>query len=118
MGAIVRHAETTSFLRDLLPTITSPVFSDIVIVVQGRIIQNPRSFRHVLFKMMRDLYEVKPFRLVFCLEVWDGDREDAIKRLKEYIDGEAAKGVLEFLPCPPLIISNTQSTQQQLFDRY
>ena len=118
MEAIVRHVETTGFLRDLLPTITSPVFSDIVIVVQGRIIQNLHSFRHILFEMMKDLYEVKPFRLVFCLEVWDGDREDAVKRLKEYIDEEAAKGGLEFVPCPPLIVFNTQSTQQQLFDRY
>ena len=118
MEAILRHPKTTNFLKDLLPTITSPVFSDIVIVVESGTIQNPHPSSHVSFELMRHLYEVKPFRLVFCLEVWDGDREVALRRLKEYIDGEAAKGVLEFLPCPPLIISNTQSTQQQLFDRY
>ena len=108
MGAILHHANTSlTFLKDLLSTITSPAFSEIVIVVEDNVTHYADFFQHVLSKVVRRLYEVKPFRLVFCLKVWDGDREATVKRLKGYIDGEAAEGGLEFLPCPPVI-----STQQ------
>ena len=56
-----------TFLRDLLPTITSPVFSDIVIVLQGGTGYDTRPTEHVVVNVVWGAYEVKPFRLVF---VW------------------------------------------------
>jgi hypothetical protein len=61
--------------------------------------------------MVRSIYEVKPFRLVFCLEIWGSDWEDAAERLKRHIDAEAARGRLEFVPCPPVIVFDTRATR-------
>ena len=108
MWDILHHANTALILLgDILSTIASPVFSDIVIVVEDKITRYP-DFFNILFRIVRGLYEEKPFRLVFCLEVWDGDREDIVKWLKGCIDGEAAEGGLEFLPCLPVIVSDTR----------
>ena len=97
------------FLRDLLSTITSSVFSEVVIILGDGVIHHTDFFQQVLFRVVRGMYEVKPFRLVFCLEIWDGDREDNTERLRRYIDAEAAKGGLNFLPCSPIIVSNTRA---------
>lgn len=104
-------AVAQSFLRDLLSTIRSPVFSDLVIVLEDRTTHDTRFFQHTLFGVVRCMYEVRPFRLVFCLEIWDGDQEDTARMLKRYIDAEVAEGGLEFLPCPPLIVSDTRATR-------
>jgi len=70
----------------LLPTITSPVFSDVVIVIESGSINAVCPPQPGLFKFVQDMYEVKPFRLVLCLEVWEGDLEDTTKWLRGYID--------------------------------
>ena len=63
MGVVFHHADIAqSFLGDLLSTISSPVFSDIVIVVEDNATRYAVFFHHVLFKVVRRLYEVKPFR--------------------------------------------------------
>ena len=100
---------TLTFLRNLLPTITSPVFSDVVIILREGTIQDMVFIQHVVFSTMRSLYEVKPFRLVFSLEIWEGDKENIVEMLKRCIDVETAKGGLDFLPCPPVIVSNTRA---------
>ena len=91
-------------------TITSSAFSDVVIVLENGAFNDRWFSQQRLFHVMRSMYEVKPFRLVFCLEVWEGFREYTAERLKRYIDVEAANGGLDFLPCPPVIISNTRAT--------
>jgi len=93
-----------------MATITSPVFSDVVIVLEDGAIDNPWFSRYRLFHAVRSVHEVKPFRLVFCLEVWEGSLEYTVGRLKRYINAEAAEGGLDFLPRPPVIVSNTQAT--------
>jgi len=100
-----------SSFRDLLSAIISPVFSEVVIVLEDRDILDADFFQYTLFRVVRDMYKVKPFRLVFCLEVWDGDLEEATRRLKWYIGMEATRGGLEFLPCSPVIVSDTQTLQ-------
>jgi len=72
-----------------------------------------RLFRCELFNAVRDMYEVKPFRLVFSLEIWEGDRERATEWLKRCIDVEAVEGRLAFLPCPPVIVFNTRAALNQ-----
>ena len=110
-NGISQHPDTApSFLKDLMLTITSPVFSDVVIVLGDGAINDTWFFQHGLFHIVRSMHEVKSFRLVFCLEVWEGVREHIARRLKRFIDAEAAEGGLDFLPCPPAIISNTRAT--------
>jgi len=103
---------TPSFLRDLLPTITSSVFSEVIIIFEDSDIQD--FFPWGLFNVVRGMYEVKPFHLVFSLETWERNRKRATERLKWLIDAEAAKGGLDFLPCPPVIVFNTRAAS----DRY
>jgi len=91
-------------------TITSPAFSEVVIVLGDGAINDTWFFQHWLFDVVRTMHEVKPFRLVFCLEVWEGVREYTVGRLKRHINAEAAEGGLDFLPCPPVITSNTRAT--------
>ena len=101
------------FLRALLSTITSPVFSDIVIVLWDMTSHDAHFFRRALFGTIQSIYDVKPFRLVFLLEIRDGYREDTLEKLKRYIDVEAAEGGLGYLPCPPgIVVSNTQTTRR------
>lgn len=60
------------FFKDLLcGTIASSVFSDVVLILQGDLVT-----------VVRGMYEMKPFRLVFCLEVQEGHREHITERLK------------------------------------
>ncbi|KAF9648102.1 hypothetical protein BDM02DRAFT_2358489 [Thelephora ganbajun] len=99
-----------SFLMDLLPTITSPTFSDVVVVLGYRDILDVHFFQYILFEMLRGMHEIKPFRLVFRLEIWDSDLEETLKRLRRHIDMEEARGGLEFLSCPPVIVSDTRAT--------
>jgi len=104
---------TPRFLGDLLSTITSSVFSEVVIVLEDGDIHDLRVFQCRLFSIARGMHEVKSFRLVISLEVWEGDRVCATEILKRHIDTEATKGGLDFLPCPPAIIFNTRAAQYQ-----
>ena len=96
---------------DLFSTITSSVFSEVVIVFENS--DTDDLFRCRLFIILRDMYEVKPFCLVFSLEIWEGDRECTTERLKGYIEAETAKGGLEFLLCPPAIVFNTRAARDR-----
>ena len=98
-----------TFLRGLLRTITSPVFSDVVIVLREGTFYEIISTEYILLNVVRDAYEVKPFRLVFRLEVWEGYREYVSGELRKYICEETAKGGLDFLHCPPVIVCATQA---------
>lgn len=91
-----------------MSTVTSPVFSGVVIVFRDKAALEVNFFQNILFGVLRDMYEVKSFRLVFCLEVWHSDREETARALKRRIDVEGARGGLRFLPCSPVIVSNTR----------
>ncbi|KAF9645587.1 hypothetical protein BDM02DRAFT_3189594 [Thelephora ganbajun] len=58
--------------RGLLPAITSPVFSEIVVVFVEEAQWPPLSLAEVL----REAYQIGKFRLAFCLETvdWVGQR--------------------------------------------
>jgi len=53
----------------------SLVFSEVVIVFEDRDTLYVGFFRCTLSRVARNMYEAKPFRFVFCLEVLDGDLE-------------------------------------------
>lgn len=82
------------------------MFSDVVIIIGDKDVPDVGLFKNVLFGVLRGMYEVKSFRLVFCLEVLDGDREETTRALKRRIGVEEVRGGLEFLPCPPDIVSD------------
>ena len=90
-----------------MSTITSPVFSEVAIVLGDRDINE--LFRSSLFSAVRSVYEVKPFHLVFSLEVWEGYRKPATKDFKTHMNAEAAKGGFDFLPRPPVITFNIRA---------
>lgn len=88
------------------------MFSEVVIVIgdgHTRDLLPPQS--EAVFSLVLSLYEAKPFRLVFSLEIWDGNLRSIAERLKLCVDEETAKGGLDFLPCPPIIIANTRAAR-------
>lgn len=87
------------------------MFSDVVIVLREGSIQDMNFIQHVVFDIVRGMYKVKPFHLVFCLEIWEGDKEYIEERLRGCIDVETAKRGLDFLPRPPVIVSNTRAAR-------
>ena len=100
----VSPSATLTFLRALLPTITSPVFSDVVVVLQDSTCYWVLSTGDVLLNVVRGAYEVKPFRLVFRLETREGDGNYVSGELRKYLAAEGARGGLDFLPHPPVIV--------------
>ena len=94
-----------SFLGDLLATVTSSVFSDVVIILPDAIIHD-LNLQNTLFRAVQDMYKVRPFRLVFWLGKLPVDGEDNRERLKELI---ASEGGLGSLLHPPVIVSYTRA---------
>lgn len=83
-------------------TITSPVFSELAIVVAGHtVICLPWAF--ALFETLRKMNEVRPFKLVFIPEISDFYLENVRRELAEALDSVIEKGLLNFLDSPPTI---------------
>ena len=97
------------FLGELLSTVASPVFSDVVIILQDDIVRS-HFLRYKLFAAVRDMSKVKPFRLVFRLGKLSRDGEGDRERLKGLIEAEAVKGRLGPLLHPPVIVPYTRMT--------
>lgn len=102
--------DALGFLRGLMATITSPVFSDVVFIFEASTGHFPGIIRSTLFW---DMYQVKPFRLVLCLWVWGGHQGDEIARFKLGIDIELNQGALGFLPQPPVVVPYTRLAWRQ-----
>ena len=88
-----------TILTELLSTITSPVFSDLVIAVASYETRLPWAVP--LFGELRVMNEVKRFRLVFLLETLG--YSEAERELAEALDTATALGLLDFLDSPPTI---------------
>ena len=98
-----------AILMEVFSTITSPVFSELVIILVGdEIICLPREA--MMFQTLRKMYEVRPFKLVFSFEgpppvpregrsVPAGVR----RKLEKTLESVATKGFLDFLDSPPTI---------------
>ena len=57
------------------------------------------------FKVFRQMYRVREFRLVLCVDVLDCVVEDAMWALENIVEVERESGRLDYLVCEPLIIS-------------
>jgi len=78
---------------DAFSTIRSPVFSELVVVLACLEIHLPWVV--TLPKVLRMMSEVRPFNLVFLLEVFDF--LEAERELTEALGFAVAKGFLSFL---------------------
>lgn len=102
---------------EVFSTITSPVFSELVVVLAG----NSASYlpqEAMLFETVRKMKEVRPFELVFSFEgpcfVRRGERWETVEarqELEQALDSAAEKGFLDFLGSPPTVRLVTEPHQ-------
>ncbi|KAF9645592.1 hypothetical protein BDM02DRAFT_3262827 [Thelephora ganbajun] len=101
----------THTLKELLLTITSPVFSEIVVVFSEQDVDwQPLGLAEVL----HEIYEVRKFRLAFCLETIEQVRAEDLRVLVSATQADVMVGFYDFLPCPPIVFSRTVAK----LDRY
>ena len=94
---------------EVFSTITSPVFSELVIVLKDHAMTRlPQEV--TLFETLRNMNGVRTFKSVFLFEgpylVQEGGRwvtGEPRRALKELVDSMAAKGFLDFLNSPATI---------------
>ena len=113
--------DTASSLKYALSTITSPVFSEVVILYRHYdfcgIGLYPPHFRELsqterareaarnrrLFGVLHEMYKVRDYKLVLCADVWDYLRDYAVRELKCVVATEKAEGRLDNLPFEPSV---------------
>jgi len=97
---------------EVFSTITSPIFSELVIVLSAQEVPD-LSYDATLFQMLSKMYEVRPFELVFLFEgpcyALRGELADLRLYLKEAVDDVISKGFLDFLDSPPTSRTSPQS---------
>lgn len=91
-----------STVMEAFLTIKSPVFSELAIVIEGDM-ATYLPHEVVLFETLGKMSEVRPFKLVFSLDVPDFAREEVWRKLARALDLVTAKGLLRFLGSPPVI---------------
>ena len=82
-------------------TITSPVFSELVIVFADYVVHFPQNV--TLFETLRTMYEARPFKLVALFEILDSSRGEVRWGLVEAMESAVAEGTFDFLDSPPAI---------------
>jgi len=108
--------EASPSLKHALSTITSPAFSEVIVLYQDfdfcyywgtppaffPISQTARagvaSRHHKRFNLFREMYKVRDFRLVLCADVWDRMGKYSVGVLKQAIAVEKAERGLGGLP--------------------
>ena len=94
------RADAPYLLRDIFSTITSPEFSEIILVFQRPDLCRPY---HIPFDVFREMYSKRKFRLVFCLEVLKKYRAAGLEVMRRRMDLEIAQQRLDFLASPPTL---------------
>ena len=99
MARVVNPSQGVRPLTELLSTITSPVFSDLVLAVASREARLPWAVP--LFRGLRAMNEIRHFKLGFFLEstgYWEVERN-----LVEVLDIATELGLVDPLDSPPAI---------------
>ena len=86
-------------VMEVFSTITSPVFSELIVALA--LFETCLPWAPLFFQALRTMNEVRPFKLVFLLEV--SDFWEARQELMEALDSATTKGLLDFLDSPPTI---------------
>lgn len=87
---------------EVFSTITSPVFSELVIVSTGSKLYH-FSLSWTYIKILRTMSKVRPFKLVFLLEAPDYLQEQVRQVFARDLDFAVAEGHFDFLDSPPTI---------------
>ena len=87
-------------LEKLLSTITSPVFSEIVLVFAEDGTRWPSLGLGLIARELRGMYEIRQFRLGYCLETTGHLMSDHLRALTQSTQAEVADGYYDFLPSP------------------
>ena len=87
----------------VLSTITSPAFSELVIIIHNKAKTLPSNV--TLFETLRAMSGVRPFKLVFLLDPQDAFQEEERRELVGALDLVVARDFLDFLDSPPTIRS-------------
>ena len=98
--SLADHCNTV--VAEVFSTITSPVFSELVIVLTGRVACLRQEVE--LFNTLRAMNKIRPFELVFSLEAPSFSQLEARRTLEEVLELATANGLLDFLDSPPSII--------------
>ena len=98
--------EFTRKVRWPLSSIVSPTFSDIVFVFADDIYHPPEALASVI----RYLYEMKEFKVEFCLEASERSSVEELHALKVDTEEAVAAGLYDFLPCPSLVFSRAAAS--------
>jgi len=86
----------------LFSTITSPVFSELIVVIAG-VYCSRLPYDVSLFQTLRRMNETTPFKLVFLLEGLNPLRSGTRQQLALTLQIATADGLLDFLDSPPTI---------------
>ena len=68
------------------------------------------------FKVFKEMYETRKFRLVLYADVFDWAVERSRGVLEKTVEGEKASGRLDYLKCKPLIISEGRAPHSRPID--
>ena len=90
-----------STIMEMFSTITSPVFSELVIVLEANKVWKLSS-DIALFQTLREMNEIKRFKLVFLLEILKQSQEEQ-SILEKTLKWATGNGLLDFLDSPPTI---------------
>ena len=117
-AALHYPSATVSTFKNVLSTITSPVFAKVTIIYQEPdfpIEFHPRSLKQPTFSsgkcwakchlsvlaMLYKVRKVREFRLELCADVWANVREGAIQQLE--LEAKGAEGWSESISSQPLV---------------
>jgi hypothetical protein len=88
------------FSKQVLSTITSPTFSELVVIFPVDEAGRPSG---TMVRVLRDLYEVREFSVAFCLEASQMSRAEDLRKVKLEAEVAVEAGLYDFLPRPPLV---------------
>ena len=92
--------DAPDLLRDIISTIQSPMFSEVILVFQRADLYRPY---YILFEMFRQMHSKRKFRLVFCLEVSKKHMDLGLQVMRQRMEYELAERRLDFLESPPAL---------------
>jgi len=97
----LRAGSRPAVVKDVFSSIKSPVFSELVIVVTSYAVYLPTEV--MVFKSLREMNAIRPFKLVFLLEASDFHQEQVQRELAEALASIKTNNSLNFLASEPTI---------------
>ena len=130
---------TSSLLKHMLSTITSPAFSEVIVIHYGcdfsrlrwaswsnifdpfrRMSQAERAEEalrhHMQFKLFCEAQKVRDFQFVLCADVWSDLAEYTMRVLREAVAAEKAKGLFDDFSSEPIVIHRPRTVSAEIRD--